>query len=319
MDTTKLFKLTENTFEIKQFADLERGLAPGEISIERLLVNFPERYELLQNVIRTLDEPSFHGRIITNRYMASNVGGYYNTDGNIAINPHILLFGTEIDIAKVLAHEYLHPELAAMNGRASDESVTQLLTRQKMKMVYGTEDVESGYDDLVAELIQYFGDMPYDLLLEMMQANDQETLDKVVDLMAVRPNAQTFNIENLTWQGLQQQLTDVWPQLLRLFPRLVNSFQQNGAGVHDAATMSANDYDLEKLQRRAIEHFTSNSELLEQVLLSTIQNGEIHTGQDLTSALFKMGYGYIIDLATPEILTQISEFVSQNLEENLAA
>lgn len=294
----------------------------GHNTIEDFLRPSPERFlqryashriDVLKKALRKIDF-NFKGRFIADLTMPGNVGGYFSPDHNIlAINPWVLLYSSEKEIAHILFHEGLHAGIYSNGTRVMDETLVETMTKKKMDEVYGGATFRSGYDGLVKEASEFFGELSFDQIIEKIEDGDEETFDNMLEILIVRPMVAQKNIRDLTWTGVRKELSKKWKLIKKFFPRMVNKIAKNNRGLHEEAGMEPYQYKLDGLlEKTASRIIGSNPEIILEVFLKITKKGEVNLEKERLRSIFvKSGYRYIYDLEPDYIEKSIERFITE--------
>lgn len=302
-------------FKFFSFFKLERSIDIFRPHPEDFLSQYaPDRISMLKRILHKLGF-SFKGEFIADLLMPGNVGGYFSPGKNIlAINPYLLLSGTEEEIAHVLYHEGLHAGIFTNGTQLMEEVVVETMTKKKIEDLYGKSTFKTGYDSLVEDASKFFGDLSFDDMKEMVEdEEDQSSFDKFMSLAVVNPSIRNQKIEDLKWNSIQNNLKQKWGMLKELFPRTINSIAKNNKGLHEAAKMEAHQYKLEGLlENTARDIMANHQDLLIEIFLEVTQNGEKSLdSEEIISLLMKDGYGYLYDMDPGTMKKMIQLFTSQ--------
>jgi hypothetical protein len=271
----------------------------------------PHRIGVLRRALSKIGF-NFSGRFIADLTMPGNVGGYFSPDYNIlAINPWVLLYSSEREIAHILFHEGLHAGIYTDGVNVMDETLVETLTKKKISEVYGGATFRSGYDGLVKEASEFFGKISFDEIVEKVEDGDEETFDNLLEIFVVRPMIGEKNIKDLTWTGVQRELSKKWKLLKKFFPRMINKIAKNNRGLHDEAGMEPYQYKLDGLlEKMASRIIGSNPEVILEIFLKITKKGEINLEEERMQNIFvKSGYRYIYDNEPEYIQQAISRFI----------
>ncbi|GAB4284189.1 MAG: hypothetical protein Kow0081_1250 [Candidatus Dojkabacteria bacterium] len=264
----------------------------------------PNRLKVLQNAISKIKFRDFKGKFITDLTMPANVGGYYSPDLNIiAINPMLLLHGSEKEIAHVLFHEGIHAGIYTKGTEVLEEVVTETMAKKRIQELYGGPPPRSGYDGLVKEADEMFGDLEYNEMVEQVEDGDEATFDNYLELIIIRPAIGDADYSKLNWKEIRKSLKKKWKLLKKLFPRMINKIAKNNRGLHEDAKMEAYEYKLEGLlERAATKIISENKDIIVDIFLDITKNGEDNLeAKSILKKMVKQGFGYIID-KDPEIV-----------------
>ncbi len=188
----------------------------------------------------------------------SSIGGYYSLDNKtIGINPLLLLQGEEA-LAQVLYHESLHAgfilnEKGERIPGIKDEGLVETLTIKRMIETYGYIPVQSGYQNIVNELHQYFSDFSDKEILEQISDNNINTLDAMLEKIVLWPLIKSENIYNLTPEKIRSDLQSKWLFIRKYFNRLINDVSRRDVNPFEKAIMAADEYKFNNLMNRAAE------------------------------------------------------------------
>lgn len=273
----------------------------------------PGRIGMLKRIIRKINF-KYPKTLKVDFAMPMHTAGYFSPESKfIAISPMFLLSASEEEIAHVLIHEGTHAGIYTNGVEVQDEVLTETLAKKMMGEVYGdTEAFISGYQDMVDEMKEFFGDLSYSELLEQVEKGDEKTFDNILDLIVIRPLLKSELTENLTWNSIEKTLYKKWNMIKRLFPRIINSMQGRFTGPHEEAKMHVFSYKLEGLMRKAASKFTGeNSKILADIFLTSMDRKEPEyvTEEYLIQKLWDSGYGYLLDFEKEKIVEQIHQFL----------
>ena len=244
------------TIEISPLPRFER------VPITEYIRSFPgidlEEICFLMHIDRGMLNKVFVDPLINFREGGKHVGGYYSKELNIiGINPIILLQG-EAALAHVLYHESLHAGfvLNEENERITgimDEGLVETLTVKRMIEAYGCDPIKSGYQEIVDELFQYFGNFSDTEILNDISDNHVTTLDNILEKIVLWPLVRTGNINNLTRDRIKSELFSKWMFIRRYFNRLLNDVDGRNVNPFEDAIMDVSEYKLDNLMNRAVE------------------------------------------------------------------
>lgn len=312
-------------FRFFSFQKSEKGIDMFRPHPEEFLLNSaPERISMLKSILKKLGF-NFDGKFIVDLLMPGNVGGYYSPNKHIlAINPYLLLTGSEQEIAHVLYHEGLHAGIFTQGTKIMEEVVVETMTKKKMEELYGQSTFKSGYDGMVKDAESFFGDLAFDDMKDMIEdKDDEETFDKFMSLAVVKPTLREEKYKELTWDAIQRRLKQRWSLFKELFPRMMNNIVKNNRGLHDGAGMEAYQYKLDGLLAETAKDILSNHQnVLVDIFLDITNNGDkLFSTEYMLQNLLRKGYGYLYD-ADPEAInrmivlfnTQVSDLKYRNEE-----
>lgn len=274
----------------------------------------PGRAYVLKNALKKI-KFKFNGIFIVDLLMPMNVGGYY-TPGRkppiLAISPMLLLYGSESQIAHVLFHEGLHAGIYTDGVPLMEEVVVETMTKKKMDEVYGKNDFASGYDGMVKEVAEYFGELSFSEMQERIEDGDEETFNNLLELIVVEPAFNSKNIQDFRWERIQGRLKKKWDMILRLFPRMVNTIADNNRGLHESGAMSFYSYKLEGLLNATAERIIEKEpQKLVEIMLELTKNGE--EIENIEEKLIKEGFAYLFDFDRIYMQKAIQIFKAQIL------
>lgn len=282
--------------------------------IEYLLQVAPERVGMLRSILNKIGF-NFSGIFIVDLLMPGNIGGYYHPNKHIlAINPYLLLTGSEQEIAHVLYHEGLHSGMYTKGTKLMEEVVVETMTKKKMEEVYGESSFKSGYDNMVKDAEALFGELPFDDMKDLVEEKeDEEAFDRFMNLAVVKPTIREKKFKELGWDHIQRRLKQKWGMFKELFPRTINSIAKNNRGLHEAAGMEAYQFKLEGLLAETAKDVLSNhQDLLVEILLHVTDNGNANlTFDSLQQALLRAGFGYLYDTEPDITKRMMLLFISQ--------
>jgi len=277
----------------------------------------PNKLRRLKNALNKI-KFKFKGTFIVDLTMPMNTGGYFAPGHDlIALNPMLLLYGSEEEIAHVLFHEGLHAGIYT-DTPVMDESVTETLTKKKMAELYGSAKFKSGYDGMVKEISQFFGDMSFEQMSDLIEGGDKQSFDNLLDVIVVQPSIND-GLETLSWEEIQKKLAKSWKWLQQMFPRMMNSIAGKNVGLHSGSNVSLHNFELEgvlsKAARRLLEE---NQGILRQMFMNITKDGKENLDlEKIKTKMFDEGFGYICD-SDPDIADRlISEFISERKSLNL--
>ncbi|MCA9381277.1 hypothetical protein KC678_03360 [Candidatus Dojkabacteria bacterium] len=293
-------------FEFFKQKSIEDILRP---SPESFLEEHPAALRKLKNALRRI-KFNFKGNFVVDLTMPNWIGGYFNLVDTIAINPWLLLYGAEKDIAHVLFHEGLHAGVYTETG-VDDEALVEAMTKKKMAEVYGGASFKSGYDDMVNDFNQYFGDMNFSELSEMIESGDEQTFDNLLEVMVVNPSLDDKNYESLDWEEIKRRLGRTWGVLQKLFPRMMNSIEGKNVGPHDGTNVSLHHFKLDSLLEKTAKRILGEQTgLINKIITDITKEGEENLDKELIKEeFFKLGLGYLYDTDPEFIEEQIEKFV----------
>ncbi len=295
-------------FEIHKQKSIEDILNP---SPENFLEKHPRALRKLKNALRKIGF-RFKGRFIVDLTIPNYVGGYYAEQINtIAINPFLLLYGSEKDIAHVLFHEGLHAGIYT-ESKVDDEALVESMTKRRMKEIYGGGEMKTGYDELVDDFNKYFGDLSFGDLSEMIEGGDDETFDNLLEVMVVNPEIKNGDIDSLSFLEIKKKLANVWSVLQKLFPRMMNSISNRNVGPHSGTNVELHHFKFDSLlDKTARQVIGENQELLDEIFETICIDNKEYTKEEVVDQMFKLGLGYLFDYERDFIEEKISEFIKQ--------
>ncbi len=285
----------------------------GRLNLFDFLGLFASHKEgLLKSILSRIDFKKFKGNLIVDITMPSYVGGYWDLKDTIAINPMLLLFGSEKAIAHVLIHEAIHAGAYTDGVEVHDESITETLAKKKMVEEYSETGFASGYDDMVVQLKQYFGDLSFEQITEKIESGDEETFDNFLEIMVLNPMFEDNNANEMTWDNVEFNLKKKWKIMKELFPRIINSIHDREVGPHEDATMDVSHFKLEGLLEKCANRIVNDQpERLADILVHiTKGNKEVIDSLEVQETLMKQGYAYLVDFGGDKITQYINHFVN---------
>lgn len=283
---------------LRRKEDLERLL---NLSPEEFLQYFAPHRERMFKRLKKKIEFKFGGKLIVDLTMPMRVGGYFSPGSNIiAINPFLLLHGSENEIAHVLFHEGLHA--GAYGPQVLDESLTETLTKKKIQEVYGGSELKSGYDGLVKQANQFFGDLTYKELAKYIEDGDEDTLNNLLELIVVKPLLDKSDLPN--WHDVKKKLKTQWQILKRLFPRMMNSIGNKTSDLHEEAKLDFHEYKLEGLLKKTAQK-AFEEERVSSLVRKIIKAKKLVSKGEVIKELINQGYSYMYDY-NPDIVDSIA-------------
>jgi len=287
---------------------------PFRINIFKFLETYnPDRLKMLKRLLSKIGF-RFKGILLADLFMPMNVGGYYYDAGEvIAINPALLLYGSEKDIAHVLVHEGIHAGIYT-DQKVDDEALVESMTKQKMIDIYGGKKMKSGYDGLVDKFAETFGDMSFDEMSELINDENDETLNSFLEVVVVDSSIEN-GIEDLSWEEIKKKLSGMWGTLQKLFPRLMNSVGRKTNDLHAEAQLSFKEFKLESLLQKTAQRIISEQPTIIYDLLEEIT--EVFTNKEVLSEdfedtliamIYSSGYGYLIDFDDVAVRKIVTSF-----------
>ncbi len=292
----------------------------GSKSIEELLYPSPDIFlsehpsalRKLRNALRKI-KFSFKGRFIVDLTIPNWVGGYFAEQiDTIAINPLLLLYGSEKDIAHVLFHEGLHAGVYTDGVNVDDEALVESMTKKRLGEIYGGSEVKSGYDSMVSDFNEYFGDMSFNDLSEMIEDGDEDTFDNLLEVMVVNPNVESEDLESLSFEEIKRRLGNMWSTLQTLFPRMMNSIARNNLGPHAGTNVDLHHFKLDSLLEKTAKKILSEKQELFQSIFKTVAvEDREHSREEIVDAMFKLGLGYLYDTEPEFINEMINKFIEK--------
>lgn len=282
----------------------------------------PHRAGMIKSILDKIEFSKFKGRLIADLTMPMNIGGYYSPDRNvIAINPMLLLHGKERDIAHVLYHEGLHSGIYSEGTEIMEEVVVETMTKKRMAELYGESTFRSGYDGMVKEAEEFFGELSYEEMVEQIEDGNDETFDNFLELAVVRPLIGEEDHTKLRWSEIRKSLKKKWSMLKKLFPRMINKVAKNNKGLHEDAEMEAYEYKLENLLERAAKDiFSNHKEILSEIFVDVSDGASLNpmNSDRIKKLLTRLGYGYLLDEEPKFMEKMIDQFIVQSeiLKEN---
>jgi len=304
--------LTLNRFE-------QVSLNPEIEIFDFLSAYAPQRINLLNNILnKTGFKGHFDGDLIVDLKMASNAGGYFDMEDTIAINPLILLTGTEEEIAHILIHESHHagiyPNKNGKKIKIIEEVLTETLTIAMMKQIYGEVGIVSGYQDIVDILSAYVPGLTYLQIYEKISNGDENTLDNMIELIVGKSVLDSKNIIQLQWESIEAILKSQWKKISCMFPRIMNSTFNTNAGLHDESKVSFEEYISNKaqgLQKKIAARFkeSQNSHLLQEILSNLNVKNQDLTIDNIIKELYAKGYGYLVNYELKYTLLEIERYI----------
>ncbi len=279
-------------------------------SAENFLKTFaPNRLRILRNALQKINFKNPKGFYV-DLTMPMNVGGYFSPDnGMIAINPMVLLYGTEQEIAHILFHEGLHAGIYTQSS-IMDEALVESMTKKKIHELYGGQAFKSGYDDIVEEINEFFGDMSFESMSNLIEDGDQSTFDNLLKVIVVDKSIND-GLDALSWQSIEYRLGKNWKTLQTLFPRMMNKLAGKNVGLHAPANVSLHQFELEGvLAKAAMQIVSEHPELLDELMEKILEKRKISeiSNDELVEQIFNSGFGYIYDFDPSFIEKKIKEF-----------
>lgn len=309
-------------------SDIElRFLFPNQNKLEKVLttrtpdafdflsVYSPNRIGMLRRIMSKV-EFKFPRPLKVDLRMPMFAAGYYALEEKyIAISPMFLMSATEEEIAHVLIHEGIHAGIYTGGVEVRDEVLTETMAKKKMGEVYGDEDAFiSGYQGMVDEMHEFFGEMSYEEMAESIENGDEKTFDNILELIVVRPLLKSELPENLKWQKIEKELYKKWDMIKRLFPRILNSIEGRFTGPHEEARMHVFSYKLEGLMEKVAGKFLEdNYKVLADIFLTSMdrKEPEFVTSEYLTEKLWEKGYGYLLDFGKEKMDNLVNLFLAE--------
>jgi hypothetical protein len=235
------------------------------------------------------------------------IGGYYYK-GVIALNPWLLLYGKEQDIAHVLFHEGLHAGVFTNGIEVDDESFVETMTKKRMEEIYGTTGMKTGYDNLVDDFQEHFGNMSFNDLSTLVENGDEQTFDNLLEILVVNESLETGDINELGWESIEKKLKKAWGILQELFPRMINSVAGRNVGPHAGTNVELHHIKLDGLLENAAEKILQNNKPLLRKLVEMVIPDEVTdiNKEDIIANIFDTGLGYIYD-ADPDYMNNLIE------------
>lgn len=271
----------------------------------------PHRAWMINQILRKI-RYTLKGNLLVDVRMPAVVGGYFDLKDTIAINPMLILFGSEKEIAHVLIHESIHAGNYTDGVMVEDESLTETMTQKYMKSCYGGIGLETGYQPLVEELEELVGEeMSFEELVQTVEEEEaDDKFDNLLSTIVVKPMINEGKPEELSWDSIELEVKKKWDVLARLFPRTINKIEGKNKGVHEKATMHASQVKLEGLlEKLADQMINDQPELLVGVLIRATQNSKnLVTEKDVINMLWAEGFGYLMDFAEKKMNKYIIEF-----------
>lgn len=306
---TKLFSRVESA----NYNSIENLFYTGKIDMLTFAEKFaPHRKWMIGQILRKIGY-TLKGNLIVDIRMPAGVGGYFDLKNTIAINPMLILFGSEKEIAHVLIHESIHAGNYTDGVMVEDESLTETMAQKYMKSCYGSVGLQTGYQPLVEELEDLVGEeMSFQELVETVEEEEaDDKFDNILSAIVVKPIMNEGKPEELSWDSIELEVRKKWDVLARLFPRTINKIEGKNKGVHEKATMHASQVKLEGLlEKLADQMINDQPEMLVGVLLRATQNAkDLVTEKDVVKMLWDEGFGYIMDFAEKQMNKYIEEFV----------
>ena len=281
---------------------------------ENFLKNNRSALKKLRNALKKIGF-KFKGRFIVDLRLPNFIGGYFsrkNSEDTVAINPLLLLYGSEKDIAHVLYHEGLHAGLYTSGIRVDDESFVEAMTKKKIAEIYGGEKVTSGYDTLVNDFNQYFGSMSFNELKDLIETGDEDTFDNLLEVIVVNQSVNLDDFRSLSFEEILKKLKGVWGTLQKLFPRMMNKIAGNNYDPHVETKVELYHFKFDSLlNKTAKKIINENLEIFENVFEKIFEQDRNYSKKQIIDELFRLGLGYIYDFDPALINTMIDEFLSK--------
>lgn len=269
----------------------------------------PSQLRKLKNALKKINF-KFKGNFIVDLTMPGYVGGYYaESIETIAINPMLLLMGTEKQIAHVLFHEGLHAGIYTDGTKVDDESLVEAMTKKKMEELYGG-GIQSGYDGLVTEFNEYFGDTSFSELSEMVESGDEDTFNNMLEVMVLNRQMDNDSIEDLSFEEIKRKLKDVWSTLQKLFPRMMNSIANRNIGPHAGTNVELHHFKMDELlENMARKIIGEKPELFQKLFEELTPEDKEYNVMDVVRGMFDLGIGYLFDAEPEFVRGKIEKFL----------
>jgi hypothetical protein len=289
----------------------ERILPPYLDPIQFLELFAPDRVAILLSAMSLTGFDRFQGTFIADMTLPPTIGGYYNCDPQnpvIAINPFILLNGSEEQIAHIIVHEGIHSGLYTDGVEVMEEVLTETMTKKYIYRLYRNLDFQSGYDQMVQEMQPYWQELSFEQLAKAIELEDEAAFDYFLELILINGPLVSNRFDQLRFQNIDQRLHDLWPMLRRLFPRMLNKIDGRDVGPHEQATLTAKNFELEGLLKRSVAALVEQGklpELINQLLFSN----QVDNLFDALELLKQQGLYYLYDFYPQQVIDLITDYL----------
>lgn len=289
-----------------------------------------ERLDLLERIIHKIGLDRFldsGGELVIDNTLPLSIGGWFgknNADPThrvMAINPSLLLTGTEAEIAHVLTHEGAHAGIYTEGEELDEESVVEAFTKKEMAKFYPGSEFATGYDQLVNELAPFISHLTLEQLIEVVEGGNAEAFENFVELVVLNPllSQQPYQLDA---NSIQNSLMQSWETLRRLFPRMINAYDGRDAGVDAEPIMGWQNFPLDKLLQKAAAIIVQHGqwEGLQQGIMEIAKRDEVSFEEALNPSGYRYVYDYLVLQARQAQEQKLSEVRIYSLpSEQLAA
>jgi hypothetical protein len=249
-------------------------------------------------------------QLVVDFSLPMSVGGYWNLKDTIGVNPAVLLFGDEKEIAHVLIHEGFHAPQVYTEAGIQDEALTENLAKERMNELYGSEGIATGYDREVEFFAKTFPSMTFEDIIDLVEKEDDlDTLDNLIEWLILNSNRE-LQPEDFSYHQIHRRIEGIWETLQELFPRLMNAIYREHRGPHEEANVPIYEYKIEGILEKVAYFLSDNPETLQVILNKLLSNfqGQL-TYNEVEKAFIEAGYGYFIDFSRITFSREVNEFI----------